>query len=183
MTNALIITLAISSLMGLDTSHTGSTIGQKDILSLLGIPATHAASLFNPSRADAGKIIIKDAWIQEGPPSQKITAAFMVIENHNSEEISLLSASTDVARVVELHTMEFEDGIMRMRQVASINIPAEGSVELKPGGYHLMVIDVNKELKEGADVKVTLRFSNDVQKTVIVPVKKRSSMAEEGDTK
>jgi copper(I)-binding protein len=182
MTNALIITLTISSLMGLNISHTGSRTGQGDISSLVQIPAARAATLFNPARIDAGKIIIKDAWIQEGPPSQTITAAFMLIENHNPEEISLLSAVTDVARTVELHKMELEDGMMSMRKVASINIPAGGSVELKPGGYHLMVIGVSKELKEGTDVKVTLRFSSDIQKTVIVPVKKRSSMPEEGET-
>jgi copper(I)-binding protein len=131
------------------------------------------------AQVEADKIIIKDAWIQEGPPSQKITAAFMLIENHNSEEIALLSASTDAARVVELHKMELEDGMMSMRQVESINIPAGGMIELKPGGYHLMVIGLNKVLKEGEDVKVTLRFSNDIRKTITVPVKKRS---EEGDT-
>ena len=131
------------------------------------------------AQVEADKIVIKDAWVQEGPPSQKITAAFMLIENHNAVEIALLSAVTDVARVVELHKMELEDGMMNMRKVDSINVPAGGMIELKPGGYHLMVIGLNKELKEGEDVKVTLRFSKDIRKTITVPVKKRS---EEGDT-
>lgn len=136
------------------------------------------AGLNTSAQVEADKIVIKDAWIQEGPPSQKITAAFMLIENHNAAEIALLSASTDAARVVELHKMELEDGMMSMRKVDSINVPAGGMIELKPGGYHLMVIGLNKELKEGEDVKVTLRFSNDIRKTITVPVKKRS---EEGE--
>jgi|SRR5437764_1761395 len=128
---------------------------------------------------DADKLVVRDAWIQEGPPSQKITAAFMVIENHAAADISLVSAGADAARVVELHKMELEDGMMKMRRVDSINVPAGGSVELKPGGYHLMVIGLKKELKEGDEVKVTLRFTGDVLKTVTVPVKKRDSAQEE----
>jgi periplasmic copper chaperone A len=145
---------------------------------LIILTITLLTGLNTPAQVEADKIVVKDAWIQEGPPSQKITAAFMLIENHSSEEIALLSAGTDVARVVELHKMELEDGMMSMRQVDSINIPAGGMVELKPGGYHLMVIGLNKALKEGEDVKVTLRFSNNIRKTITVPVKKRS---EEGD--
>ena len=146
---------------------------------LIILTITFLTGLNTSAQVEADKIVIRDAWIQEGPPSQKITAAFMLIENHNSEEIALLSASTDAARVVELHKMELEDGMMSMRKVDSINIPAGGMIELKPGGYHLMVIGLNKALKEGEDVKVTLRFSNDTRKTITVPVKKRS---EEGDT-
>jgi copper(I)-binding protein len=146
---------------------------------LIILTITFLTGLNTSAQVEAGKIVIKDAWVQEGPPSQKITAAFMLIENHNSAEISLLSASTDAARVVELHKMELEDGMMSMRKVDSINVPAGGMIELKPGGYHLMLIGLNKALKEGEDVKVTLRFSNDIRKTITVPVKKRS---EEGDT-
>lgn len=176
MRTALII-LATSFSIGLNTSDKSSRVGQEDIWPLMRISAAHtAASLFNPVRVDADKIVVKDTWIQEGPPSQKITAAYMVIENHNSEEIALLSASTDAARVVELHKMEMEDGMMRMRRVDSISIPAGGTVALEPGGYHLMVISLNKELREGDVAKVTLRFSSAIQKTLAVAIKNRSSM-------
>jgi copper(I)-binding protein len=131
-----------------------------------------------PSVPDEQQVVIKGAWVQEGPPSQTITAAFMLIENHGPDEIALLSASTDAARVVELHKMELEDGMMRMHRVDSIKIPAGGSVELKPGGYHLMVIGLKKDLKEGDEVSFTLQFSGEIRKTLKVPVKRRDSMTE-----
>ncbi|MFN2596157.1 MAG: copper chaperone PCu(A)C [Pyrinomonadaceae bacterium] len=143
-------------------------------------PPAHFAAASSVSEGDADKLVVRDAWIQEGPPSQKITAAFMLIENHAAADTSLVSASTDAARVVELHKMELEGGMMKMRRVEAINVPAGGSVELKPGGYHLMVIGLKRELKEGDEVKVTLRFAGDVQKTVTVPVKKRDSAQEDG---
>jgi periplasmic copper chaperone A len=103
----------------------------------------------------------------------------MSIENHAAADTSLVSASADAARVVELHKMELEDGMMKMRRVESIRIPAGGQVELKPGGYHLMVIGLKRELKEGDEVELTLRFTGDVVKTLSVPVRKRDSEREE----
>jgi copper(I)-binding protein len=134
------------------------------------------ASLTTPQAAD--DIAIKDAWIQEGPPSEKITAAFMVIENKGASDTALVSATTDVARTVELHKMELDNQMMKMRRVSQIPIPANGTAELKPGGYHLMVIGLNKTLKEGDQVSVTLRFAGPIEKiekTIVVPVKKRVS--------
>lgn len=128
---------------------------------------------------DSRQIIIKAAWVQEGPPSQKITTAYMVIENRGSDDITLLSASTASARVVEIHEMQNQDGMMRMHKVDELRIPAGGLVELKPGAYHLMLIDLNQELKEDDSVTITLAFSKAVKKTIVVPVKKRSSMVKE----
>ena len=130
--------------------------------------------------ADESKVVIRDGWVQEGPPSQTITAAFMVIENHTGAAISLRSASTDVAQVVELHKMELTDGMMKMRKVELIDIPAGGTVELKPGGYHLMVIGLKKELKDGDKVTIALQFSADITKTITIPVRPRSAMVKEG---
>lgn len=181
--NSLTIVLALSFLMSLSVTGRDSVNGRGHNFSLIAFPAARTgAQVFDAARIDADKIVIRDAWIQEGPPSQKITAAFMLIENHNAAEISLLSATTDAARVVELHRMLMEDGMMRMQKVDSINLPAGGVVKLEPGGYHLMVIDLKRELKEGAEVRVTLRFSNRIEKTINVPVKNRESMSEEGET-
>lgn len=172
--------IAVLFLTNLSIAGRGPGLEREDGSRSLLLPATQAIAVaLNSAQIDGDRIAIKDAWIQEGPPSQKITAGFMVIENHGSAEIALLSASTDVAGVVELHKMELDDGMMRMKRVDSINVPAGGMVELKPGGFHLMVIDLKKELKEGDDVKVTLQFSGAIQKIVSVPVKKRSSVSEE----
>jgi len=126
---------------------------------------------------DDEQVVIKGAWLQQGPPSQKMTAAYMLIENHGANEIELLSAHTEIANVVELHQMRLEDGMMRMRRVDSIRIPAGASVELKPGGYHLMVIGLKKEIKDGEVVPFVLQFSAQITKTINVPVKRRDTVS------
>ena len=126
---------------------------------------------------DDEQVVIKAAWVQEGPPSQKTTAAYMLIENHGADEIELLSARTEIASVVELHKMQLENGMMRMRRVDSISIPAGGSVELKPGGYHLMVIGLKKEIREGDVVPFVLQFTAQITKTINVPVKRRDTVS------
>lgn len=75
--------------------------------------------------------------------------------------------------------MELTDGMMRMRKVETIAVPAAGSAELKPGGYHLMVIELKKELKQGDKVTISLQFSHDIKKTITVPVKSRTAMVKE----
>lgn len=180
--NEVTLILALSSLLGLGVSARDFAVGREHDSVSINLAANQTGTLlFDAARIDANKIVIKDAWVQEGPPSHKITAAFMLIENHNATEISLLSASTDAARVVELHEMLIEEGMMRMRKVDAINVPAGGVVRLEPGGYHLMIIDLNRELQAGEQVRVTLRFSNRVEKTINVPVKNRDFMSEEGE--
>ena len=125
---------------------------------------------------DESKVLIRGGWVQEGPPSQTITAAYMTIENQTGADISLRSASTEVAQTIELHKMELLDGIMKMHRVEAIDIPAGGKAELKPGGYHLMVIGLKKELKEGDKVTIALEFSNGLRKTITIPVKPRSAL-------
>lgn len=180
--NVFTLILSLSFLTGLSVLTQNLFIGCEQDLSSFSLTATQtSAPLSDATKVAADKIVIREAWIQEMPPSQKITAAFMLIENHNAAEISLLSAGTDAARVVELHEMLFEEGMMRMRRVDSIRVPAGGVARLEPGGHHLMIIDLNRELKAGAQVRVTLKFSNHVEKTVDVPVKNRDSMSEEGE--
>jgi hypothetical protein len=133
-----------------------------------------------PLVRDGGEVLIRDGWVQEGPPSQTITAAYMTIENQTGADISLRSASTEVAQTVEIHKMELVDGIMKMHRVKTIDIPAGHTAELKPGGYHLMVIGLKKELKENDNVTITLEFSGDFRKTITIPVKPRSAMVKEG---
>ena len=122
----------------------------------------------------AGGLVIKNAWVQEGPPSQKVTAAFMLIENHSANEVSLVAAKTSAARVTEIHNTVVENEVMRMRKVDKLVVPANGSVELKPGGYHLMMIGLSKPLAEGDKVQFTLEFSDSEKKTLTIPVKKRT---------
>lgn len=88
------------------------------------------------------------------------SAAFLSITNNTGQADRLLAAECDAARAVELHETRMENDIMAMRQVDGIDIPAGATVELKPGGYHIMLIDLNQELKAGQKLALTLVFEN-----------------------
>ena len=111
---------------------------------------------------------------EDGAPhhhsSGTTSAAYFVLHNHGTEADRLLAAETEAAAVVELHLSAIEDGVMRMRQVESIEIPARGMTRLEPGGYHLMLIDLNRELVEGDRLPVTLEFEGAGRQTIEVEV-------------
>lgn len=100
------------------------------------------------------------------------SAAYMVIRNTGSEADKLIAASTDAAKTVELHTVIEEGGMMRMRQVeGGIDIPANGQVELKPGGFHVMLIGLTRDLNAGDKVELTLTFEKAGQIPVTAEVR------------
>ena len=153
-------------------------IGDKDrFLLSMTIARSDAKPLAAASAVDPNQIIIKDAWIQEGPPSQNVAAAFLSIENQGAADIALLSAKTAAAGAVELHKMETAGEVMKMRRLDLISVPAGSRAELRPSSLHLMLIGLSKPLRQGDEVSVTLQFSNSVQKTFRIPVKKRDSAA------
>ena len=84
-----------------------------------------------------GGISVKDAWVRNSPMMERAGAAYMVIENTGPAEDRLLSASADFAEKVELHETKDVGGMMEMSPVEAIPVPANGSVELKPGGLHV----------------------------------------------
>jgi copper(I)-binding protein/putative intracellular protease/amidase len=135
-----------------------------------GVSATSKSA---SSSAATEKMLIRDAWIQEMPPSKKITAAHLVIENLSGKETALVAARTDAAEAVELHRAEMDNGIMRMHKLDRINIPV-GKIELT-GELHIMLIDLRAPLKAGDQVQLTLQFANGLEQTVMVPVRKRPS--------
>lgn len=95
---------------------------------------------------------------QMGDAAAKQTGAvYMNIANSGAAD-KLLKAETDVAGTVELHTVIEENGMMQMRPVTAIDVPANGSVQLKPGSFHVMLIGVNQELKPGDKITVKLTF-------------------------
>ncbi|MEJ7619494.1 MAG: copper chaperone PCu(A)C [Aquificaceae bacterium] len=114
------------------------------------------------------KIEVKDAWVREVPPTSKMSAAYMVIENKGKESDKLVDASNNVSEITELH--ETVEG--KMRRVKAIEIPAGGKVELKPGGLHVMLINLKKPLKEGDTVELTLKFEKSGEVKVQAPVRK-----------
>jgi copper(I)-binding protein len=100
------------------------------------------------------------------------SAAYLVIKNSGGTADALIKAESDVADSVELHTMVMEGDVMKMSPVEKIDIPANGAAELKPGGFHVMLIGLRHDLKEGEVVKLTLTFQNSGPIQVEAPVRK-----------
>ena len=140
------------------------------LLTLLAI-----ATLSSSSYAD---VLVENAYARATPPGAINSAAFMTIHNDGAEAIRLVSASSSAADVVELHNHEHHMGVMRMRQVDAIDVASHGSTELKPGGYHVMLLGLKEPLREGAHIKVDLRFSNGDTQFLSIPVK--NLMSEHG---
>ena len=90
----------------------------------------------------------------------------MTLVNNSATAYALASVSFNGASTVEIHETSMNGDMMRMRKVSQIDIPANGSAELKPGSYHIMLIGLEKELKAGTTETLTLRFSDDSQKEV-----------------
>lgn len=88
-----------------------------------------------------------------------------------TRDTRLVAASSPVTPVVEVHEMAMEKDVMKMRQVPSIELPAGKSVELKPGGYHVMLLDLKQQVKEGDTVPLTLVFESKDGKRESVEVK------------
>jgi copper(I)-binding protein len=85
-------------------------------------------------------------------------AVYLTITNTGKEADALVSASSDAARTVELHEVKHEGGVMKMRPVQKIDVPAGGKIEMKPGGYHVMLMGLTHDLKPGEEVPLTLKF-------------------------
>jgi len=131
-------------------------------------PATETKA--QTSAADS--ITIVDPYIRAMPPGQKVTAMFMSMDNSSSSLQDLVSVDTTASEHAELHEHKMIDGMMKMGQVEKISIDANGSAALKPGGYHIMLIGLKKDLQPGEMVDIKLTFKDGSSKTVKTEVKK-----------
>lgn len=121
--------------------------------------AAHAADV------RIGSISIQHPYARATAPGQPTGGAYVRLVNAGAAD-RLLSASADVSRSVELHEMKMENDVMRMRQVDGIAIPAGQTVELKPGGLHIMMMGLKAPLAAGASFPLTLRFEKAGEVTV-----------------
>jgi len=104
--------------------------------------------------APAQPVTVKDAWVRAPAPGQKVAGAYMELVSRTNLELTAV-ASPAAARA-ELHSASVEEGVMRMRPVARIELPSGKAVKLAPGGLHIMLIDVKQPLKPGDKVPLTL---------------------------
>ena len=102
------------------------------------------------------QVQISDAWSRATPPGAKIAAGYLTIRNQGATADRLIGASSPAAARVEPHVTEKQGEVMRMREVKGYDVPAKGSYELRPGGAHLMLVDIKRPLKEGDKVPLVL---------------------------
>jgi copper(I)-binding protein len=114
-----------------------------------------AACVPAPSGGAAG-IVAADAWARAAATGN--SAAYMTLKNGGAAADRLVKAESDVASAVELHKTTMEGGMMKMAPVDGIALPAQGQAELKPGGLHVMLIGLKRELKAGEKLKLKLYF-------------------------
>ena len=114
----------------------------------------------------ADNVSVQDPYVRLAPPNAAATGAFMVIRNNGDKDVKVVKADNPVSKATELHTHLNEGGVMKMRPVPAIEIKAKGEAVLKPGGLHVMMIDLKAPLKEGDSVPITLTFDDGSSKQV-----------------
>jgi copper(I)-binding protein len=117
-----------------------------------------------------------DPWIRGSAPGQKNGAGYLVIENASSQPGALVSAQSNRAARIELHTIVRENNVARMQEVEQIDIPANGSVTLQPGGFHVMFIGLTQPFAVGESIAVQLNFSDGQSTQVMFEVKPPTHM-------
>ncbi|HQZ45213.1 MAG TPA: copper chaperone PCu(A)C [Usitatibacteraceae bacterium] len=101
-------------------------------------------------------VTVTEAWVRATVPAQTATGAFMKLKA--SEDVTLFNAASAAARIVEVHEMTMAGNVMAMRAVDDVALPAGKTVEFRPGGYHVMLIDLVRPLAKGDHVPITLTF-------------------------
>jgi copper(I)-binding protein len=132
-----------------------------------------SAAAYAAGAADGVQVV--DPYVRAIPPGARATAAFMVLKN-NGADTQLVKAESGAAKSVELHSHIDKNGVMEMRQVPAIELKAKAETALKPGGFHIMMVDPTASLKPGDKIAMTLRFADGSSKQIEMPVKMPAAM-------
>jgi copper(I)-binding protein len=141
------------------------------IAGITGLAAAHEQKL--------GDLILHHGWARATPAGAKTGAGYVKIENTGDTPDQLLSVSSDIAAMTEIHQMTMENDMMKMGPAGAIDIPAHGVVELKPHGLHIMMMGLKKPLVEGDTFPVTLTFAKAGKVDLQIVVGKVDDMGEE----
>ncbi len=137
-------------------------------LGIAAIVVLATAGIAVASTASA-QVAVTDPWVRGTVTGQKATGAFMQLKS--PADTALVAAASPVAKIVEIHEMKMEGGMMKMNAVDRLALPAGKAVDLKPGGYHVMLMDLVKPLKDGDFVPLQLTFEDKAGKKQTVEVK------------
>ncbi|MFN8532832.1 MAG: copper chaperone PCu(A)C [Dehalococcoidia bacterium] len=144
----------------------------KQFLGLVALVGLLLGACASPA-SQVGQIRVEGAWGRPATAGGN-GGVYFVLRNTGAAD-KLVSVSSDVAKAAEIHQTMTEGGVARMAPVTAIEVPANGSVELKPGGYHIMLIGLNRELRAGESFPLTLKFASGASGVVTVTVKGNDS--------
>ncbi len=138
------------------------------ILALMVSACGRASGL---TRSPTATLTIKDAWVRYSPAASPMGAAYFVISNTGNADDQLLAVTTEAAQTAEMHRSDDMEGLMSMSPVGSVTIPAGGQTEFKPGGYHVMLMNLTRPLNPGDTVKLTFTFQQAGQISIACEVR------------
>jgi len=136
-------------------------------------------ALSTPLLAAAGPIEVREAYAHATSTAQPVGAGFLTVANSGGAD-RLLGVSCSCSQSTELHAMSMDGGVMKMRKLDAIDVPAKGSVVLEPGGLHLMLIGLKAPLAEGQSVPLELRFDKAGVVKTVLKVRARVPAGHEG---
>ena len=148
-------------------------------LNIAAILIVAAAGLALTESASA-QVTVTDPWVRGTVAGQKATGAYMQLKS--PADAALVAVASPVAKIVEIHEMKMEGGMMKMSAIDKLALPAGKSVELKPGSYHVMLLDLVQPLKEGDTVPLKLSFEDKAGKKQTLEVKAQVKALTTGGT-
>jgi len=122
--------------------------------------------IFNPG----DDMVIKDQWIRPGA-EKMATALYFTLENNGSEADTLFAVETDIAKMVQMHETYSNGDVMGMREIGEIIIEPESTVKLEPGGKHIMVMKLRRDIKKGDEIEFKLYFKQAGEKIITAAVR------------
>ena len=150
--------------------------GSRDLLAALLLAGFGVLAAAGGVRA--GDIEVTDAWARAPIGAMKASAAYMTIVNHGSRDDRLVGARTPVTDKAALHTHSMAEGVMRMRPVEAIALPAGGRAVLEPGGDHVMLMGIEQPLAAGDRIPLTLVFEHAGAVELTLPVRPPGAAAD-----
>ena len=126
----------------------------------------------------SGELHIEHPWSREMPPVAPTAAAYFVVHNKGAQADRLIGVQTPVAGKAEMHEHLHADGVMKMQQVQSVEVPAGGELKFAPMGYHVMLFELKQQAKEGERFPLILTFEKEGEVQVEVAVEKEPPVAE-----
>jgi protein SCO1/2 len=143
---------------------------------IMGVPAqadekpVKAAFTVSSTEPNGDVVAIMNSWVREAHEKATVNAGYMTLLNASDEEVTLLKVESDAYDKIEVHEMVVVEGLMEMREVEDLSIPANGQIRFEPGGKHLMLMGPKEHLQTGQKVDMTLVFKSGKKQTVSIQV-------------